>query len=395
MKKYKYLYGGEDPVPSKNKKPVTVKGPSYVTINPKTTPEMQKINVSSNLAQALRFKNLLTGVNKDLVPSGDYANQVEGISTNQQVGGGSRAYTQVDPVAINKADSVINSSRDYLFKPKFDQGGQKKPDIANMLGKTPTTFETNATESAKYANSILDATKPAKEPSNFNLGNALGNAAPFLDNLANLVTASKTPDIPTPILTEGPRLKTKINVNPALRRINNDVTAASKGIDMTTGSAGVAAANKGKLIADKWRAIGDVEANKQNQEAQLENTAAMADYQSRSANNTLVNQRNFNQMQRQDDINQRYGDVLSDFGSDIANINREKNLMAKDKESLKLLMKVNPDTAYQFADTATFENLYKDDEKGLKDLIMSQKGSVQREKLVGLYQKLYKKQFQG
>lgn len=228
---------------------------------------------------------------------------------------------------------------------------------------------------------------------NVNFGNILGSAAPFMDNFANLIATENTPNIPTPTYTQGPRLNTSININPQLRQINDQAIAANRGISQSTSSAGVANANKSKILSDKWRAVGDLNANKQNLESQLQNQASMADYQARRSNDALTNQANQQQMMRTDDINTRYASVVSDFGSDIANINREKNLMSRDKEAFKMLMKVNPDAIYQFADTDTFKTLYGNDEPGLRKLILTQRGSAQKATLAKLYKQLFNKDF--
>jgi hypothetical protein len=378
-----YQTGGvvtDPPVKTKSK---TTQGLDLVAINPNTTPEQQKLQEAHNLYQSLKLQNALI--------NGKYINTSEHIPFyavgTQKTGLKEYAPTtqniqEVDPMALHQMDSVLARPR-----PKFDTGGPKKKTATYGM---PVGEQVAGTILQNNPSTVTD---PAASKPKFDLSGALGSAAPYMDNLANLITASKTPQIPDPITTAAPRLNTKVNVNPQLKRINDSTAAASRGIDMTTASAGVAAANKGKLLADKFRAIGDVEANKQNVEAGLQNQAAMADYQNTVQNNALKNQRNFNQMQRQDDINQRYGSVLSDFGNDIANVTREKNLMAKDKDALKILMKVNPDSAYQFADSEMFSNLFKDDEAGLRKLISGQKGSEQKAKLAALYKKLYNKEF--
>jgi hypothetical protein len=220
-------------------------------------------------------------------------------------------------------------------------------------------------------------------------GDILGSTAPFLDNVANLIATKNTPSVPSPTYTAPPRMQTKINIDPQIKKINEDVATTSRAIDQGTSSAGVANANKAKLVADKWRATGELQGNKVNAEAQLTNQAAYADYQGRRSNDALSNQRNQMDMMRTDDVNSRYAGVLSDFGSDIANINREKNLMARDKDAMRMLMKTNPDAIYQFADTATFEELYRDNEPELRKLILTQRGSEQKAKLSALYKKLF------
>jgi hypothetical protein len=275
------------------------------------------------------------------------------------------------------------------------EGGGKKPnvkkDLINLdtsgIGKNIKPVATTGLGSGPALKSDIGS-KPAQSFSSL-----LGSTAPFLDNVANLIATNKTPAISQPVMTNAPRLATKLNINPQKRRIENDVTAASSGIDRSTSSAGVANANKGKLLADKFRAIGDLEANKQNFEAEQGNRQAGMDFQAQSNNNQLVNKRNFDQMLRQDDINQRYASVVSDFGSDIANINRENNMMARDKDALKTIMKTNPDAAYQFADTEMFKTLYRDNEPELRKLIMSQKGTAQKAKLAGLYKQLFNRDF--
>lgn len=273
----------------------------------------------------------------------------------------------------------IKADKTAIAKPVYATGGYVDTATSGMSG----FMEQNPNLSAK---------KP-KRPNNFNLGNFLGQAAPFMDNIGNLIATAKTPAIPDPILTPPPRLASKLNVNPQLRRVENDARATNMAIGQTTGNVAVANANKGSVLANKFRAVGDIEANKVNAETQMGNRAAYADYEGRSRNDQLVNQRNTMNMMRTDDINSRYAGVIGNFGDDIANINREKNLMARDKEAMSLLMKTNPDASYQFADTKTFKDLYKNDEPALRRLILSQKGSAQKAKLQSLYRELFNQDF--
>jgi hypothetical protein len=379
--------------PPVKKTPITP-GPKYIPINPKSTPAQNKVKAQTNLSTAVRFKNMLTGVNKNLAPIDMHTKFVDGapINTSQNARTG---YTQMtgfeefSPQTINQADSVINASRNYLgIKKKFDTGG-----IVESKKKRPFDSILGINDPMSNGRSTTISSAPTQNFSQPSSGGDWQSAAPFFDNFANLVATSKTPKIPEPVYTQGPRLNTEMNINPQKRRIENEAKALSMGIDQSTSSAGVANANKGKLMADKWRAYGDLEANKFNTETQLKNQQSMADYENRRSNDALSNQRNTMQMMRTDDVNSRYAAVVSDFGNDIANINREKNLQSRDKEALKMLMKVNPDSAYQFADTESFATLYKNDEPGLTKLIKSQKGTETKAALIKLYNKLYSKQY--
>lgn len=294
----------------------------------------------------------------------------------------------------NKAQGVPD--KESITKRKFNTGGIKKKSMFNPLQvNTPDFSQRTAVPAATMLGSgpaptTATSTAP-KQGMNFNT--LLGSTAPFLDNIANLVATKKTPNIPQPVMTNAPRLATKLNINPQKRRIENDVKAAQMGIDRSTSSAGVANANKGSLLANKFRAIGDLEANKQNFEAEQGNRQAYMDFQAKSNNNQLINKRNEMQMMREDDINQRYASVVSDFGSDIANINRERNLMSRDKDALRTMLKTNPDAAYQFADTEMFKTLYEGNEPELRQLILSQKGTAQKAKLAALYKQIFNRDF--
>lgn len=307
-------------------------------------------------------------------------------------------------VAASTTAVANNAATNFKLKQDKYKAGRKLEDILgdaivkkdksrqlrNELS-TDSTYGIGGTlkvGAAYGSKSINTAAKPKRD-----YGSILSSSAPFLDNFANLAATAATPKIPNPILTAGPRLATKLNINPQLRRIENDATSTNQSIDMGTSSAGVANANKGAVLANKLRAVGDLESNKQNFEAYQGNQAAMADYQARGMNNQLLNERNFNQMMRTDDVNQRYASVVSDFGSDIANIHREKNAMQLDREAMQMLSKINPDSAYQFADTPTFKTLYKNDEPGLRNLILKQKGTVPKSKLIGLYKELFNREF--
>jgi hypothetical protein len=297
-----------------------------------------------------------------------------------------------------KMQAILAGPKPVAGKPVFNDGGfiqRKKPvrqglqaAVEGMFKQTesapigtPTVGAPPSTPAAPQSTSMMNSKK--------SFGDILGSTAPFLDNVANLIATKNTPQVPNPVYTAPPRMQTKINVDPQIKKINEDVATTSRAIDQGTSSAGVANANKAKLVADKWRATGELQGNKANMEAQLTNQAAYADYQGRRSNDALSNQRNQMQMMRTDDVNSRYAGVLSDFGSDIANINREKNLMARDKDAMRMLMKTNPDAIYQFADTATFEELYRDNEPELRKLILTQKGSEQKAKLSALYKKLF------
>ncbi len=354
-----------DPKP-KLKTPVTP-GPKYIPINPKATPEQNKFKAQGNLSTAVRFKNLLMGADKNLAPVDKYTQFVGGSSVTDKGLRQDTGFQNFDQSTINQADSVINASRDYLGiqpKKKFDGGGFDDAGLKKKLNMFATPVASTATSMP-----ASDTAPNTPGAANTRPAVNFASAAPFFDNFANLIATSKTPNIPAPVQTAAPRLNTTVNINPQKRRIENDAKAASMGIDQSTSSAGVANANKGKLMADKWRAYGDLEANKFNTESQLNNQQAMVDYEARRSNDQNTNQQNHMQMMRTDDVNSRYAAVVSDFGNDISNINREKNMMSRDRESLRMLMKVNPDSAYQFADTDSFADLYKNDEPGLVKLI--------------------------
>lgn len=283
--------------------------------------------------------------------------------------------------------------KESITKRKFNTGGfVEKETKKNPFSKPPVVTGVGSGPIPSSSITSSSTTSPATSKAS-GFTSILGSTAPFFDNIANLVATNKTPNIPQPILTNAPRLATKLNINPQKRRIEDDTKAAGMGIDRSTSSAGVANANKGSLLANKFRAIGDLEANKQNFETEQGNRQAYMDFQAQSNNNQLLNQRNSMQMMRTDDVNSRYASVVSDFGSDIANINREKNMMNRDKDAFRTLMKVSPDAAYQFADTDMFSELYRNDEPGLRKLILSNQGTAQRAKLTAAYKRLFNRDF--
>lgn len=133
MNRNNYAYGGyasvfEDP----NKPPVKktdpgLIGPQYNKVSPNTTAEQKRIAAQINLTKATQFKNKLTGVNNSYFPSADdeLIKQGGGYgSSYQNVGGGKRKYTFVDPKLVHQADSVINASRPLVYPKKFAYGDE-------------------------------------------------------------------------------------------------------------------------------------------------------------------------------------------------------------------------------------------------------------------------------
>lgn len=285
---------------------------------------------------------------------------------------------------------LIKQDATQVAKPVFDNGGFLKGLFSKKSKRGGPRYNGNE----GYEAPELPTQGTVNGPKTDSYGNFMSNAAqwaPFVDNFANLAVAMNTPKLPNPIQTPPPRLAGKLNINPQLRKIENDVRATNIGLSKSTSNTGAANANKGKVLANKFRAIGDLEAYRQNYDTEQSNRAALATYEGNLRNNALLNQTNFNNAIRQDDINQRYASVVSDLGTDISNINRERNMMQLDRERMQMFSKINPDSAYQFTDTPAFKELYKNDEQGLRNLIMKQKGSVPRAKLAALYKQLFGK----
>jgi len=96
------------------------RGPEYLNINPKSNIQSQKTNAYLNLTEALRFRNSLKGLDNSIT-------SITGKGTEHNTH--ANQYVTVDPFAIQKADSVVNASQNFLGlvpKKTYKKGGKIK-----------------------------------------------------------------------------------------------------------------------------------------------------------------------------------------------------------------------------------------------------------------------------
>jgi hypothetical protein len=222
----------------------------------------------------------------------------------------------------------------------------------------------------------------------FNMGNVmqgLGNAAPFLDNLANLRTALKTPQVPNALTVPRARMQTSFNINPQLNAIREAGVSANKAIDQGMSQSQVGQANKAGVLAERLRQEGELRGQKENAEVQMKNQQAMADADTGARNAEILNQNNLQKAAREDQVNQRLGAVVGNLGTDIMNINRESNMRNLDMEKFSIIAKTNPMAASDLVDTPTGKNYFKTNPNKLKEsYAQAPEGSALREKLEAL-----------
>lgn len=124
--------GGVDPAP---KKKSMNSGPDYMKQNPKSTPSQNRQKVNENLNMALRFKNQVRGTGSSPVVGGQGKLQ-KGFHQGN-VNANANQYVSVDPAAIQRADSVINASRNFLYG--NNSTSQVVPDLSLQAALNPTT----------------------------------------------------------------------------------------------------------------------------------------------------------------------------------------------------------------------------------------------------------------
>jgi hypothetical protein len=226
-----------------------VKGPQYTKSNPQTSLEMNEQHAINNLHAALRFKNNIRGVNNNLVPSG-YASEVLGGTPLQQSGGNMAAYTEVDPLALQRADSVIQATRPIFLErqkrgnsnlavrknggylPKYRSGNP----IGGLTVKDPITGEFYQND---YSPNLIEPQLPAyqmpsPEPRNFDIGDYKGDIAALIGTIGNQIQIARMETEYRPTTVAAPRNSYTDRTGLLTNQINQQFRTASQGLSSSS-----------------------------------------------------------------------------------------------------------------------------------------------------------------
>ena len=243
----KYPGGGILPRVNPN---APVAGPVYAQQDPRTSIEQNESRAVNNLFLAQRFKNIVAP--SGLVASSDYnavTNQI-GLG-QQQVGGGARNYVPVDPMALQRADSVISAGRPFLAKrpqvairanggfiPKFPLGG----DI--NAGGTITNPFTKKKIANTYNPNLVDPAVPnyvdKYEQRGFDIGDYKTDIAAGLGTIANQISIGKMETQYNPDIVDAPMNQYTDRTGFLTSNAEQQFTAASRGINNSSSQDNIA-----------------------------------------------------------------------------------------------------------------------------------------------------------
>lgn len=196
--------------------------------------------------------------------------------------------------------------------------------LSNILGTAGSLVgsmnSTSSDTSAAASNVVADASNTNKTDWN-NILSKVGKYAPTLiDNVGNYIATRNTPQLPPSLLDRAEPLETKVNINPQLAEARRRKRSIGEGILRNTSNSNNA---KNNIIAAGLageRTVDEVLAQKDNQELALRNANSQNRQMVSSKNNATINQDNFRQMQRLNDIQSRDSANLSNLQGDIKNV---------------------------------------------------------------------------
>jgi hypothetical protein len=237
----------------------------------------------------------------------------------------------------------------YSSKPVFDiavpnQVGGPLPSNTFSYPLNPVTSNTPGRDitanirSSAGATNIMPGEKPAGKDWLGQANAAAGKLTPYLDNIVNAGLTARTPAIPAPILTQAPRLNTRVDINAELADINRTTAARNKTILANTKGSAIARSNLAALSANDIVNKNKIYENQRNQERGLQNQQAVTDYQASLANAGLINDYNYKTMLRKDDIDNRKSANVAQFVEDRQMAEYQKNMSVRDKQALSLVL---------------------------------------------------------
>lgn len=374
--------GGTEGVDPKTGKPITQptetlsQGPVYTPQNPATTPEMNAQHAIHNLTLAQRFKNSLKGVNQNVVGGDELL--IDGQPTIRNTS--ANQYVNVDPRAIQKADSVIQAGRPILMKKKGLVGGGDIPPLKDTPSYQQPVFNLDKPWMPSYQQDGMIWENPGTPPitqqnssiptmnNPVNMGIQVNNpnakglsvtpaagggsvngggkgfdwqkagtaAATFGPDAINTFLAAKMKK-PGPAALETGTFLNRINADDQLaenrRQTANSITAAKRGISQASNQAAFAGASLAKRLYADNTVKGEV--NRQN--AQIANQEAALNQGVKARNAQTLNQ--FNLLNTEADNRQlsAYSQIASNVGNKVLQKGREKNEMKRDEMHYEFL----------------------------------------------------------
>lgn len=168
-----------------------------------------------------------------------------------------------------------------------------------------------------------------------NLGSILESAAPFIDNLGNIL--NPIPKLNQPSLLRTPQLETSHNIEPFLQEARRGLRTTNKAIDRSVGQGNVAAAYKAGALSDYLRAVGGATNTKTNTERQLRNQQAQATSNVDAANTQILNNYDMQLTGRQEAQRLARIGQLNNLGEDFLTMRNDRLLRGLDVDKFKVL----------------------------------------------------------
>jgi hypothetical protein len=367
---------GVDPVTGK---PVTPsaeplnQGPVYTPQNPATTAAMNEQHAIHNLTLAQRFKNSLKGVNQNVVGGDEML--IDGQPTIRNTS--ANQYVNVDPRAIQKADSVIQAGRPILMKKKGLAEGGPLPPFKDVPGYEqplfnyqqpwlpPSEFKQDGMnwqyqpqqqasipfkessplatgvdtsplkpemKTTGYIPKMLPSTPMQDAPSTGNKVNwgKIGNtAATFGSNIVNQILIGKMKGPASPQLERQVRLG-RVSAAPQLAEASSAFRDAQNSLSRGAAQTSTLLSGTGNLMAKRLSATNQIHGDVNRQNTDIGNQEAMMNVGVNARNNANKNQFSQSKVDFENMKKRMTSQNVANVSEKVQMINRENNQKEKD-----------------------------------------------------------------
>ncbi len=256
-----------------------------------------------------------------------------------------------------KAQKFLNGG----YIKKYDSGGKIDTFLDNENSDIyAPNYQNNKTTIDPISNQNMFANygqqNPNYLPTNNNqdnqntLGKGLQYIAPYIDNITNAILTANTPQIPKPLPYQNYnniQLKSNYDIRPQLNDANTSRKAIQDSIASKTNSGSVYRASANELYGQNQSIKNRLynEKNLYEQEGQNKNTLINAEINQKNIDRgnqyvDRMNQYNYQNMVRKDDIQSRISQNTANFTNDLQGQLRDNNLTQADIAKTAMIYKV-------------------------------------------------------
>jgi len=236
-----------------------------------------------------------------------------------------------------QADTDSKKGKTYLQRNKGFRNAQKVSE--NPMIELFNTQEQMKQAAQQEAEAMMQQQMPKGK-----FGLDLNKVSPFVDNITNLLLTNRSVQVPDPVLTQAPKLRTQYDNSGMIANVNNSEQNYGNVITGNTSGSSVLAARLGQLRGQSIGMKNQLTTDKVNQENALVNQSLQAEYQNRVANTSLINQNKLMQMQQKDDIATRVSANAANLTEDLRMGERDKNMAIRDRQTMLIELTKYADT---------------------------------------------------